>query len=99
MLVIGLRGVLRPKGQLVVNGLAGGAARLERAHALPAVPRRRRDDLQRWRNQLGLHLATLMLAEGKTVTQTASACGYSSTSAFVTAFRTAFGQTPGSLYR
>jgi AraC-like DNA-binding protein len=53
-----------------------------------------------WRNQLWLHLATLMLAEGRTVSQTASACGYySSASAFVTTFRAAFGQTPGSLYR
>lgn len=52
-----------------------------------------------WRNQLRLHMASLMLAEGKTVSQTASACGYSSASAFVTAFRTAFGTTPGLLYR
>jgi AraC-like DNA-binding protein len=51
-----------------------------------------------WRNQLRLHLATLMLAGGRTVTQTASACGYSSASAFVTTFRAAFGH-PGSLYR
>lgn len=52
-----------------------------------------------WRNQLRLHLATLMLAEGRNVTETAAACGYSSASAFVTAFRAAFGCTPGSLYR
>lgn len=52
-----------------------------------------------WRNQLRLHMASLMLAEGKTVSQTASACGYSSASAFITAFRTAFGRTPGLLYR
>ena len=31
-----------------------------------------------WHNQLRLHVATLMLAGGRTVTQTASACGYSS---------------------
>ena len=36
-----------------------------------------------WRDQLRLHLATLMLAGGRTVTQT---CGYSSASAFVTTF-------------
>jgi AraC-like DNA-binding protein len=52
-----------------------------------------------WRNQLWLHLATLMRAGGKTVSQTASAWAYSSASAFVTAFRTAFRQTPGSPYR
>jgi AraC-like DNA-binding protein len=45
-----------------------------------------------WRSQLRLHLATLMLAGGRTVTQTASACGYSSASTFVTTFRAAFGQ-------
>jgi AraC-like DNA-binding protein len=37
-----------------------------------------------WRNELPLQLVTLMLAEGRTVSQTASACGYSSASAFVT---------------
>ncbi|MFC4375470.1 helix-turn-helix domain-containing protein [Nocardia halotolerans] len=52
-----------------------------------------------WRNQLRLHLATRLLAEGKSVTRTAGACGYSSASAFVTTFRQTFGQTPGSLYR
>jgi len=52
-----------------------------------------------WRNQLRLHRATLMLAEGETVTRAAGACGYSSASAFITTFRTAFGRTPGSLYR
>lgn len=52
-----------------------------------------------WRTQLRLHRAILMLAQGDTVTRAAAACGYSSTSAFITAFRTAFGRTPGSLYR
>ena len=52
-----------------------------------------------WRTQLRLHLATLLLAEGHNVTYAAAACGFSSHSAFVTAFRTAFGRTPGSLYR
>ncbi|MEZ2388592.1 helix-turn-helix domain-containing protein [bacterium RCC_150] len=45
-----------------------------------------------WRNQLRVHLATLMVAGGRTVTQTASACGYSSASTFVTTFRADFGQ-------
>lgn len=52
-----------------------------------------------WRTQLRLHRGLLLLAEGKTVTQTATACGFSSPSAFVSAFKTAFGRTPGSLYR
>lgn len=52
-----------------------------------------------WRNQVRLHMAPLMLAGGRTVTQTASARGWSSPSAFVTTFRADFGQTPGSLYR
>jgi AraC-like DNA-binding protein len=48
---------------------------------------------------LRLHSAVRLLAEGRTVTQTAAACGYSSPSAFVSAFRSAFGRTPRSLYR
>lgn len=52
-----------------------------------------------WRAQLRLHRASLMLAEGASVTQTAAACGYSSASAFIHAFRAAFGRTPGSVYR
>lgn len=53
----------------------------------------------RWRSQLRLHRANLMLAEGATVTQTAVTCGYSSPSAFIQAFHAAFGRTPGSVYR
>ena len=52
-----------------------------------------------WRTQLRLHRSALLLAEGHTVTRTAAACGFSSPSAFVAAFRAAFGQTPRSLYR
>ncbi|NYE45634.1 AraC-like DNA-binding protein [Spinactinospora alkalitolerans] len=52
-----------------------------------------------WRTQLRLHQAVLLLAEGRTVTHAAAACGFSSPSAFVSSFRTAFGRTPGSLYR
>lgn len=67
------------------------------------LSRRFRDDVgmpfTRWRSQLRLHRANLMLAEGATVTQTATACGYSSASAFIQAFHAAFGRTPGSVYR
>lgn len=52
-----------------------------------------------WRTQLRLHRATLLLSQGKTVSRVAADCGYSSASAFITAFRAAFGDTPGSLYR
>jgi AraC-like DNA-binding protein len=52
-----------------------------------------------WRTQLRLHRAVLLLAEGRTVTQAATACGFSSPSAFVSAFKSAFGRTPGSLHR
>lgn len=52
-----------------------------------------------WRTQLRLHRATLLLSQGQSVSRVAADCGYSSASAFITAFRTAFGTTPGSLYR
>lgn len=52
-----------------------------------------------WRSQLRLHQATLLLAEGRTVSQVAAACGWSSPSAFITEFRRAFGTTPGALGR
>ncbi|HEX3615542.1 MAG TPA: helix-turn-helix transcriptional regulator [Solirubrobacteraceae bacterium] len=48
-----------------------------------------------WRGQLRLHQAQLLLAGGESVTGTAQACGYRSTSAFIEAFRAAFGSTPG----
>ena len=48
-----------------------------------------------WRAQLRLQHAQLLLAAGEPVTATAHACGYRSTSAFIDAFRTAFGSTPG----
>lgn len=41
----------------------------------------------------------LRLAEGRSATQVAVACGYSSPNAFVSAFSAAFNRTPGSLYR
>jgi len=47
-----------------------------------------------WRAQLRLQHATLLLAAGSTVTGAASASGYSNTSAFIAAFRDAFGITP-----
>ncbi|MGH2862578.1 MAG: AraC family transcriptional regulator [Solirubrobacteraceae bacterium] len=48
-----------------------------------------------WRGQLRLQHAQLLLAGGESVTATAHGCGYRSTSAFIDAFRAAFGSTPG----
>lgn len=48
-----------------------------------------------WRTQLRLHHSLIALAAGATVTATATACGYTHTSAFIEAFRHAFGTTPG----
>jgi AraC-like DNA-binding protein len=48
-----------------------------------------------WRTQLRLHHAQVLLAEGESVTATAHACGYRSTSAFIDAFRDAYASTPG----
>lgn len=48
-----------------------------------------------WRTQLRLHHALVLLASGASVTSTALACGYQNPSAFIEAFRQAFGSTPG----
>lgn len=52
-----------------------------------------------WRAQLRLHHAQVLLAHGESVTSTAHACGYHSTSAFIEAFRSAYGTTPGRAVR
>lgn len=49
-----------------------------------------------WRAQLRLHHALKLLAAGVPVTATAFACGYRHSSAFIEAFRHAYGTTPGS---
>lgn len=49
-----------------------------------------------WRTQLRLHHALVLLADRTPVTAVAHACGWSSASAFIDAFRRAFGHTPGS---
>ena len=48
-----------------------------------------------WRGQLRLHHALALLATGRPVTRVAADCGYRSPSAFIEAFRAAFGTTPG----
>ena len=53
----------------------------------------------RWRQQLRLGHALRLLAAGQAVTNVALEVGYESTSAFIAAFRTTFGQTPGQYFR
>lgn len=48
-----------------------------------------------WRAQLRLHHALTLLATGAPVGSAAAACGYGTASAFIEAFRKAFGTTPG----
>ncbi|WP_083977118.1 helix-turn-helix domain-containing protein [Kitasatospora azatica] len=50
---------------------------------------------QQWRAQFRLQHALTLLAEGRSVTSVAAASGYHSPSAFIEAFRHAFGTTPG----
>ena len=52
-----------------------------------------------WRGQLRLLHAAIGLLGGQTVQRVAYDCGYSSPSAFVAAFRRAFGTTPGQYQR
>jgi AraC-like DNA-binding protein len=53
----------------------------------------------RWRQQARLFAAIEMLAEGKSVTETAVAVGYDSVSAFIEMFRTMLGSTPQTYFR
>ncbi|MFF5212983.1 AraC family transcriptional regulator [Streptosporangium sp. NPDC000396] len=48
-----------------------------------------------WRGQVRLHHSLILLATGASVTNVATACGYAGPSAFIEAFRHAFGTTPG----
>ena len=52
-----------------------------------------------WRQQLRLHRALVLLAEGTPVTAAAAQVGYESPSAFVAMFRQALGTTPGRYFR
>jgi AraC-like DNA-binding protein len=76
-------------------GLAVGASprtlsRLFRRQAGMSFPQ--------WRTQFRLQHALVLLADGTPVTTTALACGWSNPSAFIEAFRRAFGATPGKFY-
>jgi AraC-like DNA-binding protein len=52
-----------------------------------------------WRTQLRIHRALLMLADGASVLETATACGWSNPSAFIETFSALVGQTPGRYQR
>jgi AraC-like DNA-binding protein len=52
-----------------------------------------------WRQRARLLSSLNVLEEGGSVTYTALACGYDSTSAFIAAFKSLFGFTPGELFR
>ena len=49
-----------------------------------------------WRTQIRLYHAAINLAQGSSVTETAVRCGWATPSAFIDAYRQAFGLTPGS---
>ena len=53
----------------------------------------------KWRQQMRLGHALRLLAAGQAVTTVALEVGYDSTSAFISAFRLTFGQTPGQYFR
>ena len=48
-----------------------------------------------WRTTLRVFQAMIRLAEGANVTETAHACGWATTSAFIDTFTRSMGQTPG----
>ena len=84
-----------PRG-LAELGAAVGASertlsRLFRAQTSMSFPQ--------WRAQNRLHHSLVLLADGSPVTSVATACGYGTTSAFIEAFRHAFGTTPGRYHR
>ena len=48
-----------------------------------------------WRTQLRVHHALTRLAAGKSVTDTALACGWANPTTFIEAFAALVGETPG----
>lgn len=52
-----------------------------------------------WRTQLRVHAALLLLADGTSVIDTATACGWQNPSAFIDIFTALVGQTPGRYQR
>lgn len=54
---------------------------------------------RQWRIQLRIHRALLLLTDGLSVVDTATACGWANPSAFIDAFTALVGQTPGRYQR
>lgn len=54
---------------------------------------------RQWRTQARIHHALLLLADGVSVVDTATACGWSNPSGFIDAFTDLVGQTPGQYRR
>jgi AraC-like DNA-binding protein len=83
------------RGTLAAMAKAAGASHrtLERVFLADT-----RMTLGRWRQQARLLHAVRMLAAGESVTSTALEVGYDSTSAFIEAFSSVFGATPGRYY-
>ena len=52
-----------------------------------------------WRTQVRVHRALLLLADGLSVTDTATACGWTNPSAFIETFTALVGETPGRYQR
>jgi AraC-like DNA-binding protein len=59
------------------------------------IERETQTTFARWRNQLRIAHAARQLASGRRVAEVAHACGFSTPSAFVAAFRRSVGVTPG----
>ena len=93
---------LRDVAALLADDPADGRTLAELGRATGASERTlsrlfRRDTgmtFPQWRAQLRLQHAILLLAADSTVTGAAAASGYTNTSAFIAAFRDAFGVTP-----
>ncbi len=75
---------------------AAGASRRTLERVMQAHTRM---TLGRWRQQARLLHAVRMLASGESVTATALEVGYDSTSAFIEAFASVLGATPGRYYQ
>ena len=92
-------------GTCTQPGTAGTSKplRLAKQHGVArrTLERRFRDEtgmsFGMWRQKARLLDSIRLLAEGKSVTDTALDCGYSSVSAFIAAFKVTFGYTPGRL--
>ncbi len=83
-----------PSGTEPLNALAEGVG--ASARTLERIFRKETGcTVGRWRQQARLLHAVRLLAEGLSVNRVAMDAGYESTSAFITMFKKALGQTPG----